>query len=288
MSRTIVTTRPTVRSSALTVLRVVNIVALLLVLAVNYLSNTLPLGGRTTGEISAQYPNLFTPAGLTFSIWIVIYIALIAFGFWQAFPMRNTQRAHFRNEAVAFIGWNFVGLCLLNVLWLFMWHYEYPTASVIVMLATLLLLIRLNRKIFLYLPHTTDNRDFLQLPFGMYLGWISVATIANITAWLVGQGWDGWGLSQQFWTLSMIVVATLLGLAAVSRWDNVPFALAVAWGLVGMAIRHNQMTGAPLSLIMMAAYIGILLLLISIARNTAAWWNSAVPPSKSVERRVFY
>jgi len=264
-------------TNRLTILRVANLLFFLLTIAFNYMSQAMPLNRKTTGELSDQYPNLFTPAPLTFSIWGVIYLALLLFIGWQMWPIRNTRRAEQRNTAVSALGWNFVWLCLLNMGWLFCWHYELVTASVVIMLVTLGLLIRINTLIFRNLPHTADNRNFLDIPFGLYLGWISVATVANITAWLVGINWDGFGISEKIWTVIMIAVATLVALLAVYSWRNVPYAAAVIWALLGITIQQQAMFGSPFSLIILVAYGGMLLLLIAAGTNLRRWWNGALP-----------
>ncbi len=260
----------------LNILRVANVLFFILTIGFNFLAQTMPLNRKTTGELSDQYPNLFTPAPITFAIWSVIYLALLAFIGWQLWPIRNTLRAEQRNSAVSALGWNFVWLCLLNMGWLFCWHYELVTASVVVMLVMLILLIRMNILIFRRLTHTADNRNFLQIPFGLYLGWISVATVANITAWLVGRNWDGFGLSEKTWTVSMIAVATLIAILAVYSWRNIPYAAAVIWALLGITIKHQAMFGSPFSLVILTAYGGMLLLLIVAGMNARRWWNAAL------------
>jgi len=259
-----------------TVLHVLNIVFLVLTLVFNFLVNALPLNGKNTGELSAQYPNLFTPAALTFSIWIVIYAALMFFVGWQLIRLRNAQRAYHRDHAVAAIGLKFVWLCVLNMAWLFCWHYEFLPAGLVVMLITLGLLIRMNQLIFRMLPHTTDNRNYLQIPFGLYLGWISVATVANMAAVLVGTGWDAMGLSEKFWTVLMILVATLLAILAVRNWKNIPYALVVCWALTGIIIKHRMLFGASLTMVILSAGVCLLILFIFSYSNFKRWWGSAV------------
>lgn len=279
--------RRSVENASLTLLRISNILFLSLTLVVNYLANALPLGGRTTGQLSDQYPNLFTPAPLTFSIWIVIYLALIAFTIWQVVPLSGVVRAQNRDEAVLAVGWKFAGLCLLNVAWLFCWHYELVLASVVVMLVMLWLLIGLNRLVFTRLPHTPDNRNFLQIPFGLNLGWISVATVANITALLVALRWDGLGLSDRLWTMLMMGIATLIALAAVRAWNNVPYGLAVAWALAGIAIKHQQLFNDPFSPVILVAYLGILVLLLTAGTRLGNWWRGAAHGPEPTVYRVF-
>ncbi len=260
----------------LTILRTANVLFFLAMVIFNFMAQAMPLNRKSTGELSRQYPNLFTPADITFSIWSVIYLALLLFIGWQLWPIRNTQRSVQRNDAVLALGWDFAWLCVLNIAWLFCWHYELLGASVVVMLLTLGLLIRMNRLIFRFLPHTEDNRNFMQIPFGLYLGWISVATVANVTVWLVSRNWDGFGLSEKIWTEIMIVVATLLALLAIYTWRNIPYALAVSWGLLGIALKHQALFGMSVSLVILTAYGGMLLLLIASIANLRRWWLSAI------------
>ena len=257
-------------------LRVANLVFFVLTITFNFMAQAMPLNRKSTGELSDQYPNLFTPADVTFSIWGIIYLSLLAFIVWQLWPIRNTQRAVQRNTAIDALGWNFVWLCVLNMGWLFCWHYELVSASVGVMLIMLGLLIRMNQLIFRGLPHTEDNRNFLQIPFGLYLGWISVATVANITVWLVSRQWDGFGIAEKIWTEILMVIATLLAVLAVYAWRNIPYAVAVIWALLGIALKHQAFFGVPLSMIILTAYAGMLLLAIVAGTNLRRWWNSAL------------
>ncbi len=275
MNQSYVVTEPKPTTVRIPLIQVANVVVFLLTVAFNYLSQTMPLNNRTTGELSDKYPNLFTPAPVTFSIWGVIYLALLGFVIWQVWPMRNAQRADQRNQAIATLGWDFVLLCVLNMGWLFCWHYEMVTASVLVMLITLGLLIRMNYLIFSDIPHTTDNRNFLQIPFGLYLGWISVATVANITAWLVGRQWTGFGLSESVWTMIMMGIAVLLAVVVLIKWRNIPYALAVSWALLGVALKHQQMFGVAFSTIILTAYAGLLILLLIAGSQLRRWWNGA-------------
>ena len=276
MNQSYIVAEPRRSKSRLPFLQVTNVIFFLLMVGFNFLSQTMPLNGKTAGELSDTYRNLFTPAGITFSIWGVLYLAILLFIGWQAWPIRNKQRAEQRNWSVTALGWEFVGLCVLNMAWLFCWHYQFVTASVLVMLFTLGLLVRMNRLIFRHLPHTIDRRNFLQIPFGLYLGWISVATVANITAWLVSRQWTGFGLSEKLWTEIMIGVATLLAVLMVYSWRNIPYALAVIWALLGITWKHQQLFGVPFSTVIVTAYAGILLLLLLVGTRLRHWWNGAL------------
>lgn len=107
----------------------VNLVLFMAMIVMNYLANALPLNGKTTGELSAQYPNLFVPAGITFSIWGVIYLLLGAFVILQ-FRHKNKSLAKT-------VGWAFAISCLLNSFWIVAWHYEYLLLSVGIMFGLL-------------------------------------------------------------------------------------------------------------------------------------------------------
>ena len=178
-----------------------NIVALAAVLTVNALANILPINGMNTGQISNLYPSLFTPAGFTFSIWSIIYLLLIAFVVGQ-FVIKD--KPYFKELSL----W-FLLSCLANASWIFVWHYLFTTASVVVML---LLLYSLTR-IFLLLQKNAMTRTewfAIKLPFLFYLSWICVATIANISTLLISLNWHGGFLSEEYWTVTLIVIATLL------------------------------------------------------------------------------
>ncbi|WP_373548255.1 hypothetical protein [Haliscomenobacter sp.] len=276
MEAQIINTSPGISKTRLTLLKSANILFFLLCIGFNFLAVFLPLNNKTTQELSDQYPNLFTPAGLTFSIWSLIYLLLLFFSVWQIWPLRSAQRRLDRNRAIDALGWRFVFVSFLNMAWLFCWHYEFVSASIVVMFLMLFQLIRVNRQAFYILPHTQDYRNFLQIPFGLYLGWISVASIANVTAWLKGAQWDGGGLSEKLWTVMMILVAIALSLGMLFVRRNIPYALAVTWALFGISLKHQELFNTSLSTIIFTAYAGIAILLIVIAVKLRPWWNRAV------------
>ncbi|WP_417897929.1 tryptophan-rich sensory protein [Bacillus haimaensis] len=206
-----------------------NVIAFLLVVIVNYLSNALPLNGQTTGEISNRLNVLFTPAGYVFSIWGLIYLLL---GVWiiRQFPKRRRNLPIYQNTSTLF-----VLSCLLNSAWVVLWHYEFFVTTVAVMLSLLLTLIALYKKV-----QVSDPGLFDRLPFSIYLGWISVATIANISYVLVYLEWDGFGLSDVTWTIIMLVVATLLAI-----WFNMAnrdrvYPLVFVWAFIGIGVKNME------------------------------------------------
>lgn len=242
------------------VLQVLNAVGLLLTLLVNYLANALPLNGKNTGQLSDQYPNLFTPAGLTFSIWGLIYAALIAFAGYQALPLFSRKWAAEVDPIVANVGWLFCLTCLFNGTWIFAWHYEAVTLSVGIMLSFLLTLTVLNERLRQKgRLRTTRPRWLVGVPFAVYWGWISIATIANVTAWLVDRGWRGFGLPEWFWAVLLIGIGTGVTLTVLRRTHQWAYGLVVIWAFAGIILKRYTVEPIVLSVVL-AAGLGALLI----------------------------
>lgn len=279
METTPFNTKQEISPTRLSLLKAANLIILLMSFAVNMMAVLLPLNGKTPKELSDQYPNLFTPARLTFSIWSLIYLLLLLFIGWQYWPIRSAQRRLDRDQAIYALGGQFVMVSLLNMSWLFSWHYEYVALSLLIMLTMLFQLIRINRLAFYTLPHTRNFRNFLQLPFGLYLGWISVASIANATVLLTSVQWNGFGLSAELWTGVMMTTAVALSVGMVFVRHNIPYALAVAWALWGIALKHRELFNTSMSTIIAIAYAGIAIVLITAIVKFTPWWGQAVGDS---------
>jgi hypothetical protein len=211
-----------VKLQIMTVLRIINLAAFLVMILMNYLANSLPINNKTTGELSGQYPNLFVPAGVTFSIWGVIYLLLLGFVVLQ---FRDRDKVF-----VEAIGWLFALSCLMNALWIVFWHYEFPGISLIIMLMLLLSLIVINYRL------TSLSSGIIKAGFGLYLGWICIATIANATAFLVAFNWQGWGLTDQAWATVMVLAGTVITFLVLDAFRNPFTGLAVIWALTGIII----------------------------------------------------
>ncbi len=210
-----------------------NIAAFLLAIAFNVMANAIPLGGQNTGEISARYPSLFTPAGFTFGIWSLIYLTLLIFVVWQALP---AQRG---NEKLSKIGTLFKLNCAANALWIVVWHYNLLFASIAVMLFLLYTLIAIYRRLGI-VDHSAGigERLVLQLPFSLYTGWISVATIANISAVQNGMGWDDLLLTATSWTLAKLALAGAVGAAVLTWKRDLVFGAVIAWAAYGISVKQ--------------------------------------------------
>lgn len=244
-------------------MQVLNILAFLLVLVVNGLANALPLGGNTTGDISALYPNLFVPAGLTFSIWGVIYLALAVFIIYQARDLFSGRKI--KMPYLDSIGWYFLISCLGNVGWLFAWHYRQVLLSLVAMLILLFSLIMIYIRLNIG-EKSVDSatRYYVHLPFSLYLGWITVATIANITAVLVWYNWSGWGLSEVFWTVLVIVAGTVIAMINIMQRGDIAYSAVILWAYLGIIIKRYSVNGPPIMTIIYVAGLGMLLIIIGL------------------------
>lgn len=214
-----------------------NIVTLVFTLVMNTLANTLPLNGRTTGEISDSFDALFTPAGYVFSIWGLIYLGLIGFTIFQALPAQQ------RNPWVRATGWWVTLGHVANGLWIVFWHYGLLPLTMVAMLTLLVSLLVVYRRVNAAGLGRPDSatRWLVQAPFSLYLGWISVATIANATVFFIWLGWDGGSLGA-VWTAALILVAA--GLALWLR--DAIYTLVIIWAVVGILVQRAEF--APIML----------------------------------------
>lgn len=218
-------------------LAIVNTIAFIVTIIVNALANALPINGKTTGELSDMYPNLFVPAGLTFSIWGVIYTAMLIFIVYQLIQAyRQPQHADIIHD----IGPWYIISSIANCAWILAWHYVLPALSLVIMLILLFSLI----KIYLSLYHTSSNvskaSKLLVFPFfSIYLGWITVATIANFTTVLVDWGWNRGAIDPSVWTITMISVAIGMGIYFAIFRKDVPYTLVIIWALYGIYFKRS-------------------------------------------------
>ncbi|MDN4524388.1 tryptophan-rich sensory protein [Fictibacillus fluitans] len=224
-----------------------NAAGLALVLAVNYLANALPLNGKTTGQLSDQYNVLYTPAGYVFSIWGLIYTLLSVWVIYQLFP-KNCDKPVFRR-----IGYWFVLNCLFNSAWIFAWHYEQVGLSLLIMFGLLSTLIVIYKKI----TETKETSAFIRIPFSIYIGWVSVATIVNTGVFLVSHNWNGWGLSHVTWTVIMLIVGTVLAFYFTSKNKDIFYSLVFVWAFIGIAIKRAELQDIWLSALLVAGVLAI-------------------------------
>ena len=232
----------------------VNVIACISVIVVNALANIVPFNGQMTGEISDRFQVYFVPAGYVFAIWGLIYLLWIAFTIYQALP---SQR---ENERLRRIGFLFALSCVWNIAWLFCWHYNLFALSLVMMLALLGTLILIYRRLEIGItPVSTREFWLVNVPFSVYLGWISVATIANVTDVLYDLGWNGQPLAPELWAMVMLAVAAGLTFFMLWKRHDIAFALVIVWSFVGIFVKSSGAQGVAYTALLLAlAILGFL------------------------------
>jgi translocator protein len=216
-------------------LRLSNIVAFALTIVINGLAgSTTLLGGKNTAMVSDTYFTLVTPAGYVFSIWGVIYILLGVFVVYQA--LDGNQGKEFQKK----IGWLFVISSLANIAWIFLWQYEYLPLSVVLIFVLFASLVAIYQRLGIGKKSLVETRERIavHLPFSVYLGWITVATIADVAAALVSVRWNGFGVGPETWASSAILVALLITTLVIITKRDIAYSLVIIWALVGIAESH--------------------------------------------------
>lgn len=229
---------------------------------VNALANLLPINGQTTGEVSNAYPNLFTPAGLTFGIWGLIYLLLAGFTLYHLGLFRGDHAAS-RSGLLNRVGLWFIVSSFANLAWVFAWHYHAIGWSIALMVVILFSLIKINlatgRERF-----SRREQLFIRLPFSVYFGWITVATIANVAVLLVSLGWDRFGIADTAWTVLVIIVGLLVGGTTAVRLRDLAYGLVLIWAYSGVLIKHLSAQGwaGQFPAVMLTVGVSIALLLV--------------------------
>jgi hypothetical protein len=241
-----------------------NLIGFLAVIIANTLAVILPLNNNTTQALSDKYPNLFVPAGLTFSIWGVIYILLGIYTVYQmviAFRPAAQKRDFFDRIGI----WFFIS-CIFNTGWIFAWHYEVMWLSLAIMLLLLISLLVIYLRLGVGKRNDVSNNEkgLVHLNFSIYLGWITVATIANVTAFLVKYGWNRFGLDEQFWTVTVIAVGIIITLGMIFIRNDIFHSLVVIWAFAGILIKRLANPDTPAMLIIIITIAGIAVLALSI------------------------
>jgi hypothetical protein len=238
-------------------------VAFLATVVVNALSAILPINGKDPGEISDQYPNLFVPSGLTFSIWGVIYILLglfVIYGLVSAFRKNPDQEGF-----IGKIGILFFLSSAFNIGWIFFWHYGFVWVSLIMMVALFITLLSIYLRLGIGKTQArAAEKGMVHISFSVYLGWITIATIANATAFLVDIGWNGFGLSQQFWAVLVIAVGIFIGLAMLFSRSDIYYSLVIAWAILGILLKRLADTSTGAGAVIIITIVGLALITLGI------------------------
>jgi len=219
-------------------LSVLNFLSVILVIAVNYFAQAGRFNNNTIASLSREYDNLFTPAGYAFSIWGIIFISLL---FYTGFQLYKAFSSYFDSGIILKTGYWFIIANLANALWVIVWLYEYTFISVIVMFVILgsLLKIVINTNMERW-DAPLKTIAFTWWPICLYAGWIAVASIANVAAYLSKIGWDGWIFSESQWTVIMIGIAVIVNSLMIYKRNMREFALVGVWALIAIYVRHES------------------------------------------------
>ena len=242
-------------------LQISNIAGFIATVVVNFLAVGLPLNNKTTQQLSDALPNLFVPAGITFSIWSVIYILLGVFAIYQGKDLFKQEK-----DDLSFldkISYFFILSSIANVAWIFFWHYELVPISLIMMLILFVSLLALYLRLDIGKADVSkQERNFIHLPISVYFGWITTATVANVTAFLVSINRDRFGIAEEVWAIVILVVVALIYVLTVIIRNDIAYGLVGVWSSLGIVLK--QITAAPV--------VGITALVVLIVISLAITW----------------
>jgi hypothetical protein len=233
------------------------LITTLATLVVNVLANVLPFNGQNTREISDRFKVFFVPAGYVFSIWGLIYVGLIAYAIYQAIPAQRS------NDRLRSTGW-WVSLGgLANIAWIFLWHYNHFTLTLVAMLILLATLIITYLNLGTGRSKASAAETWMgRIPFSIYLGWISVATVANISDVLDFINWNRFGIAPEIWMGTVLLVVWVITAFMIFTRRDIAYALVILWALVGIAVKQ---AGVPAVVISTWVTLGLTALTLVIA-----------------------
>jgi hypothetical protein len=216
-----------------------NTIAVFATIIINALANIIPIGGNYTADISDNIPNLFVPAGLTFAIWGVIYVLILLFAGYQLADLFG--KIETKSDYINKISFWFILASIGNIVWIFLWHYEQILLSMIPILVLFISLLMTYLRLNIGKSDASKKeRYFIHLPISVYLGWLTVATIANATAVLVTLDVGGLILGEVLWTILVIVVAMIITLLVIYQRYDVGYSLVIIWALLGIVIKQYE------------------------------------------------
>jgi hypothetical protein len=242
-------------------LAISNTIALIVTIAINYLSNTGLINGNTMKTISDRYQNYFTPAGYAFSIWGVIYLGLLGFIIYSWRSLSNNNK----NQFLPKIAWWFIISCIANSMWVVAWLYDQLGLSLLLMTLLFMSLLKIiqNAGIGSRQPHDIKTLLLVHWPFSIYFGWVTVASIANVAAFLTKIGWSGWGISGVTWAVIMLCIAGLINVLVMHTKKLHAYGLVGIWAVLAISVA-NQNAG---SAIVYTCYCVSGIILVAIAIN---------------------
>lgn len=218
-------------------IKIITGLAYIAMVVVNFLANSLPINNRSTGEISDAYQNLFAPAGPAFSIWGLIYLLLGIYVVYQ-FIKKDSKT----EEIIQKINPFFIATSFANILWIFAWHYDFIGLSVIIMAMLLILLIKIANIIHKE-QFTLIQKLLIWAPFSIYFGWITVASIANITIFLVSLNWNRFGIVDFIWTSIILLIGAVIGILRMNKDKNIIYGMVLVWAYFWILFKHISSSG---------------------------------------------
>lgn len=244
---------------------ILNTLALGFQIIMSFLAQNRKISALEVGEVSAKYDSLFAPAGLTFAIWGLIYISLIAFCIYHLYRAFKSDKADQANSDTTSIGWLFIINNFATGIWLFAWVNEALLLSVFLILIQLVTLILISIQAHISNPdRPIMSKIFTQFPLSIYFGWITIAVIANISAYLLSVGWNGFGINQNYWVIIMIGSATLISLFIILVQRNFFFGLVVLWALYGIILKRKTIDAIQYESIIIAAWAAFIIVLLAL------------------------
>lgn len=244
-----------------------NVIGFVAVIIVNSAASIIPINGMDTGQISDTFDVFFVPAGYVFSIWGVIYLGLLGFTVYQALPSQRT------NPRLQRIGYLFFANCVFNVSWIFLWHYLVFPLTLVAMLGILATLIAIYLRLRVGIKKVSRAEQWLvNIPFSIYMGWISVATIANFTTLLDFWGWEGGPLSPAAWAAVMLVAGVIIATAMALTRGDIAYLAVFVWAFVGIGVKH-----ADTALVANTAWITAVAVAVLLVIAAVNWQRSDSP-----------
>ena len=241
-------------------LAILNFISFLIHVTLSWLTQFKLINEQDVGEISGKYPSLFTPAPFTFGIWGIIYLSLAAFCIYHLVMAFRKGPQYPANSEINDIGGWFILNNLVTAGWLFAFTRNYILLSVVLIAIQLISLIAIHLILHIYnTQRTAGSKVFTQFPLSIYFGWITIATIANISAYLVSIGWNGfgWNLTAAQWTILLIVVAILISLLVILTRRNVFYGLVIIWAFYGIIVARKSESASLNADIINACWLGI-------------------------------
>lgn len=216
------------------VIKIVVAVTYLVMILLNGLANALPINNTTTGEVSDAFFDLFAPATITFSIWGLIYLLLAGYTLYQ-FGLFQADKGASRESLFQKVGIYFAISSVANALWIVSWHYYAVGISFLLMVIMVACLYTIAN-LLSGESFSIKEKAFIQVPFSIYFGWVTVATIANFITFMVSIGWAG--IASQFWTVVIMVIGVAIGVTLLRRFQDIAYGLVLIWAYTGILVKH--------------------------------------------------